>query len=151
MRSNIELLYSVAKTGKHRAGLRENLYIFKHRLEKHVWEMLYICLMLPPGNGVDQRASQIPSLLWSLLSQEPSVLAVVRAVRIWCHSAALSEWVAYMTVTELQVKPYLWSFQKISLSVLFALNTRCKIPAGVIWPWDKRNPFEIFILLYLSD
>lgn len=36
MRSNIELLYSVAKTDKRRAGLRENLYIFKNRLEKHV-------------------------------------------------------------------------------------------------------------------
>lgn len=23
--------------------------------------MVYVCLMLPPGNGVDQRASQVPS------------------------------------------------------------------------------------------
>lgn len=44
--------------------------------------MVYVCLMLPPGNGVDQRASQVPRVLWSLLSNEPGMLAGVKAVRI---------------------------------------------------------------------
>lgn len=47
------------------------------------------------------------------------------------------------------MKPYLWGFQKIL--VQFALNTRYKMPTRVIWPWDKKNTSESFILFHLSD
>lgn len=82
--------------------------------------MLYVCLMLPPGNGVDQRASQIPSLLRSLLSKEPSVLAIVRAVRIWSDVTQLP-WVSEgFTWLQLSYKlsPICGAFRKILLSYL---------------------------------
>ena len=36
--------------------------------------MVYVYLLLPIGNGVDQIASQVPNLLWILLSNEPGML-----------------------------------------------------------------------------
>lgn len=67
---------AISALDKHGVGLRESLSeVFKNRLEKHVSVIVFLYLILPTVNGVDQITFQVPSLLWILLifSNEPHV------------------------------------------------------------------------------